>query len=233
MRYTIFASVLSYLALTLIASAADYDFADPGIVGPGDSAKGWDVISGEWAVVDGEYVETEMVGQAAAQDGNAFRAIMDTAWEIEDGIVEMKARHDAASSGANDAILLYRMEDDDNGYATRLQRDNYLTIGKITDGVYSHLKYTSVPVNADTVYTVTVELDGDSIKAYIDGVLKVEVNDGTYKKGRVGLCVGRSAFPIYFLSVHVEGGGVPEGNVLAIEPADKLATAWGEIKRRI
>jgi hypothetical protein len=43
-----------------------------------------------------------MVGQAAAQDGDAFWTIMDAEWEIDDGVVEMKAGHGAASSGAND-----------------------------------------------------------------------------------------------------------------------------------
>jgi hypothetical protein len=213
------------------AIAAEYDFADPTALGANNSAKGWKVISGTWAIEDGMYVESDTVGQAAAQDGNAFRSIYQSSWMIKDGTVEMKAKHDAKSSGANDAILLYRMENEEKGYATRLQRDGFLTIGKITGGIYAHLKYTATPVNADTVYTVTVELDGTAIDAYLDDKLLVTVDDATYKEGKIGLCVGRSASPIYFLSVSAEGDGIPKGSMTPVESPGKLATTWGLVKR--
>lgn len=223
---------LSLLCFVFVVSsfAFEYDFSDPKLIGENNSAKGWKVISGKWAIANGMYDQTELAGQEVAKDTNAFRSIFESSWVIKDGTVTMKAKHDVKSTGPNDALLLYRMVDNDNGYATRLQRDGYVTIGKITKGAYSHLKYTANPVDADKVYTVTIKLNGNNIDAYLDNKLLVSVADASYDKGRIGLGVSRSGFPIHFLSVSAEGEGVPTGTT-AVEKSSKLATTWGDLKR--
>jgi len=223
---------LTLLCLVLVVSAYafEYDFSDSKLIGENNSAKGWKVISGKWVIANGMYDQTELAGQEVAKDTNAFRSIFESSWVIKDGTVTMKVKHDAKSTGANDALLLYRMVDNDNGYATRLQRDGYLTIGKITKGAYSHLKYTASPVDADKVYTVTIKLNGNNIDAYLDNKLLVSVTDASYDKGRIGLGVSRSGFPIHFLFVSAEGDGVPTGTT-SVDHKGKLTTTWGDLKK--
>ena len=229
MKLRVIVVTLFCFALTMSVFAFDYDFADPRAVEGNNNAKDWKVKSGTWSIKNGTYDQTDVNGN----DGNAFRSIYQSKWVIKDGTVEMKAKHDAKSSGMNDAILLYRMEDDDNGYATRLQRDGYLTIGKIMAGAYSHILYTVTSVAADKVYTVTVKLNGDAIDAYLDNKLLVSVKDKTFSEGKIGLCVGRCAFPIHFLSISAEGDGIPKDNPFAVESLGKLATTWGNMKKEI
>ena len=226
MKLNVVVLTLLCFVLTMSVFAFDYDFSDPKAVGA--NAKDWKVIKGTWVIENGMYNQTDN----NANDGNAFRSIYQSKWVIKDGTVIMKAKHDAKSTGNNDAILLYRMIDNDNGYATRLQRDGYLTIGKIISGVYSHILYTAMAVNADQVYTVTVKLNGDAIDAYLDDQLLVSANDSTFKSGQIGLCVGRSAFPIHFLSISADGDGVPKGSAFfAVESPGKLTTTWGDLKK--
>jgi hypothetical protein len=227
MKFRVIIMALFCFVLTVSVFAMDYDFADPKATAT--NAKDWKVIKGTWILKDGMYSETELGG---GNDGNAFSSIYQSKWVIGDGTVIMKAKHDAKSTGTNDAILLYRMVDDKNGYASRLQRDGYLTIGKITSGVYTHLKYTATPVEADKVYTVTVKLKGNAIEAYLNDNLLVSVNDKTFDKGQIGLCIGRSAFPIHFLFVSADGTGIPKGSAfIAVESPGKLTATWGYLKK--
>jgi hypothetical protein len=212
--------------LTASAFAFDYDFADAKNAS-GTDAKGWKVNSGTWAMANGMYDETQLGG---ANDGNAFRTIYQSSWVITDGTVILKVKHDVKSTGANDALLLFRMVDSDNGYAARLQRDNYITIGKIVKGVYSHLKYTATPVDADKVYTITIKLKGTALDAYVDDKLLVSTTDATFDKGQIGLGISRSAFPIHFIFLSVNGDGIPSGTT-AVESHNKLATSWGDLKK--
>ena len=74
-------------------------------------------------------------------------------------------------------------------------------------------------------YTIVFEVEGETLKTYIDGKLMVETQDKTYDKGRPGLG-GRDSTVLYE-SVEINGEGIPP---TAVEPADKLAILWGELK---
>ena len=76
-------------------------------------------------------------------------------------------------------------------------------------------------------YTIVFEVEGETLRTYIDGELMVETEDGTYDKGRPGL--GGRDSTVAYEYVEINGEGVPP---TAVEPADKLATLWGELKSR-
>lgn len=186
----------------------------------------------DWKVIDGEFeVEDESLFQSAqsGNDNNAFRAIAQTDWELEDGTIEASIWHDADASGMNDALLYYRMKDDDNGYASRLQLDNYITVGKITDGQHAHIKFVNTPVEVETEYIVKVELEGDQITVFVDDNEFFTVEDDSSSKGRVGFGMARCNGGAHLSWIKVTGEGV---KALAIDPADKLSTTWCEIKSR-
>ena len=76
-------------------------------------------------------------------------------------------------------------------------------------------------------YTIVFEVEGETLRTYIDGKLMVENQDKTYDKGRPGL--GGRDSTVAYEYVEINGEGIPP---TAVEPADKLATLWGELKSR-
>ena len=76
-------------------------------------------------------------------------------------------------------------------------------------------------------YTIVFEIEGQTLKTYIDGNLMVETEDKTYDEGRPGLG-GRDSTVAYDY-VEINGPGIPP---TAVEPVDKLAITWGALKNR-
>lgn len=230
MKNIIFSILLVYLLISLMFIFAplskasvgtwEYDFAD---VKGDEWQNDWKVIDGEFEVKDGTLFQTKQ----SADDNNAFRCIYQSDWEIEDGTVEACIWHDAKASGFNDALLYYRMKDDDNGYASRLQLDNYITIGKITDGQHAHIKFVNTPVETETEYIVRVELDGNKITVFVDDNELLTVEDDFSSKGRVGFGMSRCNGGAHLSWIRVTGEGVKP---LAVYPMGKLATTWSKIK---
>ncbi|MDQ1327971.1 MAG: hypothetical protein QG641_1256 [Candidatus Poribacteria bacterium] len=181
----------------------------------------WKVIAGKFELKDGALWQTT----ASADDNNVFRCLAVTNWEIGDGTIEAKVMHHGA--GLNDALIFYRMKDNDNGYASRLQLDSYITIGKISGGKHAHIKYVVTPVVAEKLYTVKIELEGDKITVSVDDEEKVVVEDTFSPKGRIGFGMSRCAGGASIQSIKVTGNGV---TAISVDPADKLATTWSEIK---
>ena len=199
----------------------EYNFAD---VKGNEWEKDWKVIAGSFEVKDGSLAQTDRSGD----DNNAFRAIAQTDWEIEDGTIEARVKHDAQAAGTNDALLYYRMKDDDNGYASRLQFDNYITIGKIENGQHGHIKFVNTPVDPETWYVVKVELEGKNITVFVDDNEFFTVEDSFSSKGRVGFGMARSTADAYLSWIRVTGEGVK--SMAVVYPSDKLVTTWSKIK---
>ncbi len=198
----------------------EYNFAD---VKGNQWEKDWKVVHGAFEVRDESLAQTDRSGD----DNNAFRAIAQTKWEIEDGTIEARVMHDVGAAGTNDALLYYRMNDDDNGYASRLQFDNYITVGKIEGGKHAHIKYVVTPVDADTWYIVKVELKGKNITVFVDDNEFFTVEDDFSSRGRVGFGMARSTADAYLSWIRVTGEGV---RATAVSPSDKLSTTWSKIK---
>lgn len=200
------------------AGTWEYDFAD---INGNEWQDDWKVIDGEFEVQDGSLFQSALSGD----DNNAFRAIVQTTWEIEDGTIEASIMHEGA--GLNDALLYYRMKDDDNGYASRLQLDNYITVGKIEDGQHAHIKYVSTPVEAEIEYIVKVELEGNQITVFVDDTEFFTTENDFSSRGRVGFGMARCAGGAHLSWIRVTGEGVTPS---AVDPSGKLAATWCSIK---
>jgi len=183
--------------------------------------KDWEVIAGEFELADGALKQT----LASGDDNRAVRCLAVTKWEIEDGVIEASVMHHGG--GFNDALIFYRMNDTDNGYASRLQLDSYITIGKIANGTHSHIKYVNTPVVANQWYTVKIELEGEKITVSVDDEEKVTVDDSWSSRGRVGFGMSRCGEGASLQWIRVTGDGVTP---TAVAPAGKLASTWSEIK---
>ncbi len=76
-------------------------------------------------------------------------------------------------------------------------------------------------------YTIVFEVEGETLRTYIDGKLMVENQDKTYDKGRPGL--GGRDSTVAYEYVEINGPGIPP---TAVQPVDKLAITWGVLKSR-
>ena len=63
-----------------------------------------------------------------------------------------------------------------------------------------------------------------TIKCYVDDKLEIDVQDGSFPQGAIG--VGTFNAEGHFDDVTVNGKGIPS----AVSPKEKLATSWGRIK---
>lgn len=184
--------------------------------------KDWEIINGEFALADGALKQTS----ASADDNNVFRCLAVTGWEIGDGTIEARVMH--SGSGLNDALIFYRMMDNDNGYASRLQLDDYITIGKISAGKHGHIKYTSTPVDADIWYTVKIVLAGSKITVSVNDQELVTAEDTFSTKGRVGFGMSRCAGGASLQWIRVTADDITTASV---DTKGKLTTCWGDIRK--
>mgnify|MGYP000974690891 CR=1 FL=1 len=70
-----------------------------------------------------------------------------------------------------------------NVYRASLLDDGSLTLGKVVAGTFTSLGTASVSLSAGTAHTVRIEAIGTTIKAYVDGVLKITVTDSSISAG--------------------------------------------------
>ena len=124
------------------------------------------------------------------------------------------------------AVDFYFMEISYNSHTTSLFMFSGGAANEITGGPRPKRPDSKDAKGGDS-YTIVFETEGETLRTYIDGKLMVENQDKTYDKGRPGLG-GRDSTVLYEY-VEINGEGIPP---TAVEPIDKLATVWGELKSR-
>ena len=195
---------------------------------------GWRVVRGEWKVEGGAYVSANPIPNAARNLSQVSYTMLQSPWRIKDGAVELSIRFDERAEGGDEALLLYRMEDDENGYALKIWKEG-LTIYKIVVGNLITIRMEPSVVKP-TVNHVKLELEGMWMKVHLNGVLRMRIGDpekSRYEEGRIGLGVPKAKFPVRFEEVRVEGEGIYQFRVnMPVEAKGKLPLLWGEIKGR-
>jgi hypothetical protein len=76
-------------------------------------------------------------------------------------------------------------------------------------------------------YTLVFEVEGETLRTYIDGELMVETADATYANGRPGL--GGRDSTVWYDYVEINGPGI---DVTPVAPGGKLAALWSDLKQR-
>ena len=122
------------------------------------------------------------------------------------------------------AVDFYFMEISYNSHTTSLFMFSGGAANEITGGPRPKRPDSKDDKGGDA-YTMVFEVEGETLRTYIDGKLMVENQDKTYDKGRPGL--GGRDSTVAYEYVEINGKGIPP---TAVEPADKLATLWGELK---
>jgi hypothetical protein len=81
----------------------------------------------------------------------------------------------------------------------------------------------------DEYHTLKLKCAGDTITVFYDGKEMISAQDKDHPKGTIALCVQNKV--VYFDNVKVTGDMIPNVNMSPVEPAGKLTTTWGTIRR--
>lgn len=145
----------------------------------------WEVVSGNW-----DFGGEIACRTSGGKDDTTFRALFRGA-QMQNGTITARVR--IGQGQYNDVGLLFRMQDDDNGYGVRLQKDGFLSLRRIVDGRGDHIKSVSTPVGPGP-HDIRVELNESRIMVYLDGRLLIDRTDNRFpSEGRVGVLQDRGS----------------------------------------
>jgi hypothetical protein len=191
-------------------------------------ANGWKEVSGTWQVQDGMYVMMEK--DEGTQD--VPRSIIQSPWNFSDGTIELTINFEKRGASTEIPTVLYRMVDDNNGYAFRMGNDR-LEVGRFVEGAWENIRGDAAVINTDKPCQIKLIVEGIFTKIYYNGEIKARIGDlsDTFKAGKVGLAVFDSTEPVYFDNITISGDGIaPFREMRPVEPAGKLTSVWGKIK---
>jgi hypothetical protein len=107
----------------------------------------------------------------------------------DDQIVISRVRADAFSTSttAGWVGVMARYVDNLNYYSLCLRSNGQVQIRRKLAGVVSVLKGRQFPVTAGRLYDLRLDAVGNKLRAYVDGVLQLEIADTELPRGRSGL----------------------------------------------
>ncbi len=143
------------------------------------NANGWVIAGGAWSVVnDGSnvYAQSAASGRARASAGSS-------AWTDYAVTARIKP---VSLSGSNYVALGARYQSSANFYFLDLRADR-VEIRSFVGNQSTVLSSTSYAVSPGTWYTVTFEVNGSTLKGYINGTQLLTATDSTFSSGAVAL----------------------------------------------
>ena len=161
-------------SVTVFGSLLD-DFED-------GNATGWVPDGGTWSVVtSGSQVYRQSDNTAPANRS----ALSASNWD--DQVVQADVRANSYDGSNRFFGVVARYADDDNYYYFILRSNNTVELKKLVAGMPTNLDSDSFTVSTGTWYTLRLEVEGTSLKAYINDDLKLEATDATLASGKAGL----------------------------------------------
>ncbi len=169
------------------------------------AADGWTATSGTWSVVQdgGSYVYY----QSSTDEGRTSAGSQ--SWT--DYSVEAKVKVDNFN-GSNRTYVCGRYKDGNNFYAASLYNSSggTLEIRKKVGGSTTTLaSKSSYGLAAGTWYTVKLEMQGSSIKMYVNGTLELSATDSSLTSGAAGLIAYKTVAKFDNVTVSDGGGTTP------------------------
>lgn len=139
---------------------------------------GWSAVSGSWSASTGELVQS-------AETGNHL--IRNSGVNLGDLTLESKVYIDGGAYLS--PYLAFRIQDDSNYYVFGLRGgQNRVRIAKIVNGAWAgELVWAPFTVSTGIWYNLRVVANGTRIRGYVDCNLVLDVNDGTWSSGGLGL----------------------------------------------
>ncbi|MBT3266770.1 hypothetical protein HN371_06415 [Candidatus Poribacteria bacterium] len=186
-----------------------------------DGASDWSAPNGTWEASGGVYSEV------SGADPAMHSVVGDDSWD--DYVVSTKVRFDEGDW----AGIAFRVMSDFEYYVYYLNLpDNKSELWQHTDGAFdSRVNIADIPgvnilIEEGVMHDVQVVAEGENFELWIDGELQSSQSNSDYATGKVG--VWTWATMASFDDFTVTGDGIDGGT--AVEPRDKLASVWGDLK---
>ena len=139
-------------------------------------AKGWKEINGRWSVKDDQYVQSTHRGESRTIAGDA-------SWT--DYAVEARMM---LTEGKRDAGIIARYVDDKNFYFMEVKAKAFKIQRKAKGKWHTVAEARPKPPIPHNVWLdLRFEVQGDTLRHYVNGKLKLEGKDKTHAKGKIGL----------------------------------------------
>ena len=220
MRFTIFyVCILSLLSLTHGVYALTENFDD-------GNDKDWEPIQGTWDVKNQVYVQEDLPWTTTTTHDTYNRSYFgEVDWT--DYTFEAKVRIEEGGPLAPIVGVFFRVtEKSPTGdyYYFRLDERPSEGPGLIKAPNVTMQINNNNPAEIGRDYLMKVEVEGNSIKCYVDGELEIDLEDDAFPAGAIG--VGTFNAEGHFDDITVNGPDIP----LTVSPKEKLARTWGFIK---
>jgi hypothetical protein len=183
----------------------------------------WTPVGGDWKIKD-----KLLEGKTTAYQDLMLNNADSNNWT--DYTFETKGK----LSGGRVWGVCFRYTDTSNNYRLNLYEDldatNNLYIYKRVAGTFSEVfKVAAGKIDLDKWYTLKLTITKNTIQAYVDNVLQIEVEDknAPLDTGTVAL-QGEAATTFQVEYFKIDGKGIP---ATAVESKEKLATLWGMVKQ--
>ena len=204
------------LAASAAAGAQVWDFEN--------NDDGWAAANGTWVVGDGVYQQTDAAMVAA------HTLVGDPEWTDYEVSVDMRI------DNGNYAGLIFRAVDEFQYYVY------YLNAAAVKSEIWRHTPgafnsrvaidsniqpQEGVQIVRNEWINLKVVVEGDSIQLLLNDELQSEKTDGNYGAGAIGLWSWTTV--VSFDNLTVTGDGIQ--NTLSVDPRQKLALQWANLKR--
>jgi hypothetical protein len=150
-----------------------------------DTNPAWSKTNGTWSVITD--ASGNKVYNQANTSGEALASVGSKAWT--DYTVEAKVK--VAVEGVYPALsgIIGRYTDRNNFYWLQVDTaGNAVDLKKKVAGAMTTVQHVSgVKLNTNQWYTIRLQMQGSSIKGYIDGVERINVSDTSFTAGSAGL----------------------------------------------
>ncbi|WP_326562236.1 pectate lyase family protein [Micromonospora sp. NBC_01796] len=163
------------------------------------NSTGWTPSGGSWSVAtDGSRVYRQSGTSSDA------RSIAGTAsWTNYSVQATVKP---TAFNGSNRFVaLLGRVQSSTSYYYLALRSNNTVELKRLSGGSSTTLDTGSVTVSVGTTYTLRLDVNGSSLRGYVNGTLLTEGTDSQYATGRIGVATFNAS--ANFDNVVVSSGG--------------------------
>jgi poly(beta-D-mannuronate) lyase len=162
------------VATTVVSFAATTFYQNFSKSDSGDFPSGWTRSSGSW--------EINKWGRLAETSGTSTAILYRDDIDAEDQTVEAIVK---PANYSYDAGIIAKYVNDSNYYTLFLD-NNKVKLKKKVNGKWTTLGSKSVTYSTSSYTTLKLVIDGSSLKAYVNGVLKISVTDSSITSGSPG-----------------------------------------------
>ena len=161
--------------------------------GPASVDQWTHIGSGQWTTNGGVFAQNSVSPDARSIIGGP----------TEDQVVEVRVRQIAwSSTGTAErwAGVLARYVDNGNYYYLHLRSGGTVSLRKLVNGTIFTLASAPFAVSLNTQYALRLEVVGNQLRGYVNGVLFLQATDSSHASGISGLMTSKAAaqFDDYF-----------------------------------